>query len=134
MPNIFTYGSLMYPEVFDQVAGAPHQRLTATLRDWRRHQLTGQTYPAATPAAGHTIQGVLWLDVGTQALARLDAFETCSYDRQPVQVSTDNGSPINAEIYRWLDLSQLLEQDWSPAQFETLHLKDFFRIYGQAIE
>lgn len=130
MTNVFTYGSLMYPEVFERVAlGAP-PRVEATLEGWSRHALAGRTYPAAVPLAGSRITGILWKNLSTHAMGRLDAFEGEEYERQAVIVRLQDGACLPAQIYRWRDPAALLPSDWSREDFEQRHLPDFFRIHG----
>jgi gamma-glutamylcyclotransferase (GGCT)/AIG2-like uncharacterized protein YtfP len=131
MINIFTYGSLMYPEIFEAVAGQSFDAKPATLLNWRRHQLQGETYPAATPYVGYRLEGVVWFNVSVQSLERLDTFETKSYARELVQVGTPDGLMHSAHIYRWLDLTRLLDEDWSKHTFETQHLKHFLNTYNK---
>ena len=131
MIHIFTYGSLMYPEIFEAVAGQSFDAKPATLLNWRRHQLQGETYPAATPCFGYQIEGVVWFNVSAQSLERLDTFETTSYAREQVQVGTPNGMMHSAHIYRWLDLTRLLDEDWSTHTFETQHMKQFVNIHNK---
>lgn len=131
MINIFTYGSLMYPEIFEAVAGQSLNNKPAKLLNWRRHQLQGESYPAATPCVGHQLEGVVWFNVSAQALTRLDTFETSSYAREPVQIRTSDGAMHSAHIYRWLDLTRLLDEDWSTHTFETQHLKHFLNTHNK---
>jgi gamma-glutamylcyclotransferase (GGCT)/AIG2-like uncharacterized protein YtfP len=135
MKNIFTYGSLMYADIFSAVVQptgiSPHAFTShpAHLQDWRRHQIIGKPYPAAVPLRGHTIAGVVWLDVPPQAVQYLDAFEAVEYQRETVHVQTEAGASLEAEIYRWKDLEQLLEPDWSCALFEAQHRSSFFKTH-----
>jgi gamma-glutamylcyclotransferase (GGCT)/AIG2-like uncharacterized protein YtfP len=131
MNNIFTYGSLMYPEIFAAVAGQTYRFQPATLSNWRRHRLQGETYPAAIPCSDHQLEGVVWFNVSADSLERLDRFETSSYARQQVQVHTHDRGTYAAYIYRWLDRSRLLDEDWSTEVFETQHLKHFFEIHDK---
>lgn len=131
MTNLFTYGSLMYPEIFKAVSGQVLESRPAKLLNWRRHQLQGETYPAAAPCAGHQLEGVVWFNISAQSLKRLDAFETSSYAREEVQIYTPDRAIHSAHIYRWLDPTRLLEEDWSTYIFETHHLKQFLNIHNK---
>ncbi len=126
MTNIFSYGSLMYETVFTKVAGANALSGPATLKDWSRHRITAKTYPAAVPASGARIVGVLWIDVPESAVERLDRFEGKEYLRETVTVIRPNGQAVSAEIYRWLDMTMLESEDWSADSFEKSHLDTFF--------
>ena len=130
MMNVFTYGSLMYPEVFSSVTLASPRCLGVCLDGWSRHAIQGKTYPGAVPAAGATITGVLWLDLSDEAMQRLDRFEGNEYARQRVWIGLAGGERIAAQIYRWRDIASLLPTDWSSDEFERHHLSEFFRIHG----
>ena len=130
MTNVFTYGSLMYPEVFGPVTLASPRCHRARLDGWSRHAIRARTYPAAVPAAGASIEGVLWMELDEDAMRRLDRFEGDEYVRQQVFVTLPDGERVNAQIYRWLDSASLLPSDWSSDTFERHYLSDFFRIHG----
>ncbi len=130
MTNVFTYGSLMYPEVFGPVTLANPKCHRARLDGWSRHAIRARTYPAAVPASGASIEGVLWIDVDEDTMRRLDRFEGEEYERQQVLVTLPGGERVDAQIYRWLELASLLPSDWSSDEFEQHHLPDFFRIHG----
>lgn len=130
MTHVFTYGSLMYPEVFERVALTHARRETARLEGWKRHAIRGATYPAAVPSEPDVIQGVVWLDIGDEPMRRLDRFEGDEYRRETVLVHLPDNVSVIAEIYRWLDPGLLLPHDWSELEFERLHLADFYQIHG----
>ena len=124
--QVFTYGSLMFENVFEGVTGerCPHQR--ATLKQWSRHALLNKTYPGAMTAEDPSAQidGILWLHVSDQALLKLDAFEGSPYAREWVTVLVENDAPQKAWIYRWLDES-LICGEWDVARFTQQHQADF---------
>ena len=76
--NLFTYGVLMYPEIFRALTGRELSSEPATLEGYGRHALTKGGYPkvpAIVPAEEATVEGVLIRDVDEQTLAVLDEFE-----------------------------------------------------------
>lgn len=133
--NVFTYGSLMYPDIFKQVAGHEPLSLTAFAHQWRRYGLANRTYPGAMPEekSGCVIKGVLWLDVTAQGLAALDQFEGDEYRRVEIQVRTEKNALYRAYIYQWL-LSDQVRGDWQLADFEQYHRKQFVQIHGNKPE
>ena len=130
--HVFTYGSLMFADVFLQVTSQLSQSVPAILTRWRRYGLRGLTYPGAvrTDHADDCIEGVLWLDVAPAAIAKLDQFEGEQYRRVTVQVQTVDGLSHEAQIYEWLLHSQL-EGAWSPERFSRDHRASFVQIHGQ---
>ena len=130
--HVFTYGSLMFADVFGEVTGQLNHSRPAILTRWRRYGLRGLTYPGAvrTDHADDCIEGVLWLDVAPAAIAKLDLFEGEQYRRVTVQVQTVDGLSHEAQIYEWLLHSQL-EGAWSPERFSRDHRASFVQIHGQ---
>ena len=79
--HIFTYGSLMFAEVWQRVVRGSYRSAPATIVDHARYALRGETYPGMIAEAGGTVLGVLYFAVDAQDLALLDAFEGTEYRR-----------------------------------------------------
>ncbi len=125
--NIFTYGSLMFPDVWLRVAGTPFPTRPATLPGFAAWAVRGQTFPGLAPAPQAATRGVLHLDVTTEAAARLDAFEGAFYERVQVTVRLDDGTSAPACVYlvvpaRRHELEPVL---WDAETFRRLHLAGF---------
>ena len=127
--NIFTYGSLMFDEVWQQVVSGRYRSEAATLHHHQRHALTGLSYPGVVAAPGMQVAGRLYHDVSAEDIARLDAFEGAEYRRDALQVMLASGEPVNAWTYIWLDAQQLSGQPW---QSEAFQLRDFLQTYPPA--
>ena len=125
--NVFTYGSLMFDRIFQQVTQSLPEKKQVTLDHWRRHQIVDKPYPAAVPQQGHMISGVVWLNLSANELRLLDDFEAHEYVREPVLVTSGDGATIAADIYRWIDASALIDKDWDPQAFASAHLTDFYQ-------
>lgn len=132
MARVFTYGSLMFDEVFTAVTGRRASNSPALLEGWRRHALRDRTYPAAVPAPGYSVQGIVWLDLSGDDLQKLDEFESTEYRRTQVEVLLADGQRVTADIYAWLAPALLLPDDWSEQDFRRSHLADFHRIHGRS--
>ena len=131
--NVFTYGSLMYPQVWDRVVRGRYRGAAARLAGYRRHALVGADYPGAVAEPGAQIPGRVYFDVAAHDLARLDAFEAAEYvrDEVDVEVDTDAGPVrVRAQVYVYLVASRLAPQDWDVDRFEREHLADFARRHG----
>jgi len=131
--NVFTYGSLMYPEVWDRVVRGRYRSAAAQLTGFRRRALTDASYPAAVSEAGARIRGRVYFDVAADDLARLDAFEASEYRREEVEVQADTpAGPVTAraQVYVYLVVSRLAPQDWDEQRFERDHLADFAQRHG----
>lgn len=128
MPNIrvFTYGSLIFEDIFLKVAGQRFDNQPATLSGWSRHRLQARTYPGAVRASESKTQidGVLWTNLSNEALSRLDKFEGLQYRRESVVVSINATTWLNAWIYRWIDLTALADA-WDIQTFAAHHKARF---------
>jgi gamma-glutamylcyclotransferase (GGCT)/AIG2-like uncharacterized protein YtfP len=124
--NVFTYGSLMYPDIFSAVTGYSLQCTSAKLAGWRRYALADRTYPGALTSDQHSdfIVGIVWLDVNPKALLALDRFEGDDYERVTVSVTTEEGQSLTSHIYRWR-LPALTAGAWDRGEFEKKHRANF---------
>lgn len=124
--HVFTYGSLMYRDIFEAVTQSALACMDASLPGWSRHGLINREYPGAMPdkSGEAMIRGVLWLNVGVNAVAALDQFEGNEYQRVSVKVSGADGLPYEAVVYQWLDPAAICGA-WSSRDFELKHRKNF---------
>ena len=127
--NIFTYGSLMFDEVWCQVVSGRYHSAAATLHHHQRHALTGLSYPGVVATPDLHVQGRLYFDVSAADMARLDAFEGAEYRRDALQVLLASGEPVSAWTYIWLDPQRLSGQPW---QSEGFRLSEFLQTYPPA--
>ena len=130
--NLFTYGSLMLPSIFERVTGSCPQSLETVLEQWKRVRVHQESYPAAYPAHGEQILGVLWLGLSATELSRIDAFEGDNYTRVKVQVRDPAGQIYPAHVYQWCRDGGLLNEPWDISWFETVGIKDFSNKYLRA--
>lgn len=130
--HVFTYGSLMYEDIFAGVTQCQAIPMAARLNHWARHGLRAREYPGALPEpSGQSyIDGVVWLNLTEQALARLDQFEGSEYVRVGVNVQATDGVTYWAQVYQWQLPAEVLGQ-WCVQTFERLHRDRFLYIHGQ---
>lgn len=131
MTAIFTYGSLMFADVWSRVVRGDYHQVAAILPGYRRHRIHNETFPAVIK--GHMtnqVSGILYLDIDSDDLARLDEFEGDYYRRETVDViSAEN--IIRAETYILRDefIHLLDECGWDAAEFAQQHLAAFLKHY-----
>lgn len=123
MAHVFTYGTLMWPDIMARVCGPdvePGTPVAATLAGHARRPVKGEDYPAMIPAVGHQVVGRLYLDLPEAALARLDRFEGGDYERHEVLVTLSDGSWQRAWTYLFKPglAAGLDDGDWDEARFE----------------
>jgi gamma-glutamylcyclotransferase (GGCT)/AIG2-like uncharacterized protein YtfP len=118
--NIFTYGSLMFAPVWNQVCSGRYATQPLTLQNWQRYSVVGESYPAVVPQTGACVDGVVYLDVSASDQHRLNQFEGAEYVLRQAMV---NGMPV--AFYEFVALNRLDKRAWSPAQFEREGLPAF---------
>jgi gamma-glutamylcyclotransferase (GGCT)/AIG2-like uncharacterized protein YtfP len=129
--NLFTYGSLMIPSVMHAVAGRDFQYRRASLRDYARFKVKGESYPGIIYHKGALTNGIIYLDVDALSLKRLDEFEGEMYERVSVRAETDQGESFTAETYiiKHEHRGLLSSEPWDLEEFEKDHLKEFMASY-----
>lgn len=129
--HIFTYGSLMYAPVWTKVVTGHYPYQTATLYDYQRVCVKNEDYPVIIPQAGKQLHGIIYFDVSTADVKRLDAFEGEYYNRinHPIQCQT--GNILEAAMYALApEHSTIAElKPWPVEQFEQTGLQRFLQQY-----
>jgi gamma-glutamylcyclotransferase (GGCT)/AIG2-like uncharacterized protein YtfP len=127
--NLFTYGTLMFPEVWQRVTGLAQPGQPATLAHHAARRIRDQLYPALVGEEGAVTSGILYPEVSPEAMARLDTFEGTFYDRVPVEVTLTDGSVRPAWVYRAAAGTgpDILPQPWEAARFAREELGVFLQ-------
>lgn len=133
--RLFAYGSLMWPDILQAVAGRALPSQAATLRGYRRFCVRGASYPAlrrATPDS--VITGVVYEGLCDADWQRLDAFEGADYQRQTLKVGCA-GRTLTAAAYLWRDAAsdRLADADWSAQAFTRKGLGAFRNSFVKAV-
>ena len=128
MPFVFTYGSLMFPEVIEIILGrpiAPEELADAVLEGYRRVAIPDRPYPTGIPALGFHIEGKILGPITEQELEQLDAYEESFYIRIPVSVSTQKGQQTAFTYIDGIGELPFALHDWDPEMFQRKHLQAF---------
>lgn len=131
MIHIFTYGSLMFEQVWNEVVRGRYQSCPGTVSGYVRRAIEHEHYPAMLPGpVNATVEGVIYFDIGVEDLTRLDEFEGSIYDRRQVQVMTDNNihaaeAYILNNSYRHI----VSDQEWNPEKFKEQTIHQFLGTY-----
>ena len=99
MPPLFAYGTLMCPDILQEVSGLALHGEPAVLHGFARYRVRGEHYPAIIPEDRGQVEGLLYAPPDTGAWRRLDLFEGAMYVRSSVQVETPNSTLYAAETY-----------------------------------
>jgi gamma-glutamylcyclotransferase (GGCT)/AIG2-like uncharacterized protein YtfP len=98
--NIFTYGTLMFPEVWRAVVGREFPAVAGALRGYSAFRVRDAVYPGVLKLNGNTVvDGILYLDVDEPTVARLDRFEGELYVRPSVTIACADGRERIADTY-----------------------------------
>jgi len=131
MINLFTYGSLMCSDIILQAAGQQTHFTKATLKNFFCSKIRGREYPGIIPQAGTLVSGVLYYNLESEAIRRLDVFEGEMYQRQDVDVITDKGESTKAMTYvippQHIDF--LTGEEWNFEDFLTIGKEKFKETY-----
>jgi gamma-glutamylcyclotransferase (GGCT)/AIG2-like uncharacterized protein YtfP len=98
--HIFTYGTLMFPEVWQAVVGRPFATIAGHVSGFALYRVRGAVFPGMVATTdSRQVPGIVYLDVDDDALTRLDRFEDAFYRRQAVTVACDDGRLREAHAY-----------------------------------
>ncbi len=99
MRHLFTYGTLMSPDVMRAVAGCERQAEPAGLSGFRRYAVKGADFPAIIASPGAQLIGQLYRNLPPLAWVRLDRFEGDMYARETRSVTLQNDVELAVEVY-----------------------------------
>lgn len=125
--HLFTYGTLMYPAVWQQVVRRQHPSQAGMLAGFRRFAVRGEVYPVIRPDFSARVAGRVYRGLTEADLARLDTFEGEYYQRQSVPVALTQGGEVRAQVYvlrpRYYRIAA--HEDWDQADFERRGIQRF---------
>lgn len=128
--HLFTYGSLMFPQVWTTVVRGDYKKQPARLQGHQRRRIKGETYPAAIAAGlDNVIDGQLYMNISPEDMQRLDLFEGSDYEKIEAPVTLTDNSRVMAAVYLYRHHARLVEKDWDVEWFEregiTLFLAEY---------
>ena len=128
MVSIFTYGSLMFHQVWSRVVAGSYERCEALLQGYDRKAVRGEAYPVLIPSSLLSqVQGIVYCDVSSSDLARLDHFEGEYYFRKTEQIITEEKKAVTAEVYVLKEeyYSIISHKAWDPVHFSMTGIHFF---------
>lgn len=131
MTHLFTYGSLMFPAVWQQLVPGARRSAPAFLPHYSRRLIFLDTYPLLiADNQSNGLIGTLYWDLTPMDMQRLDWFEGEIYQRISVKVCTAGGS-IECDTYVPKDPYKVLaRQDlWRGDFFQHLQMPIFLARY-----
>ncbi len=125
--NLFTYGTLMFPEVWQRIDVGEFPSQPATLPGFAIYRIKDAVFPGILRAepADH-VKGVLYFDLDEDTLFELDAYESDLYDRIPVIAATEQG-PVECTAFVIPDACRkaLSNEVWDAKRFEEFQLAKY---------
>jgi len=129
MTHLFTYGSLMFEDVWNRLVKGNYLSQKATLRGYARRSVKGDEYPVIFQA-DELVEGVVYYDISEEDRIILDIFEGEYYERKEVELLVKN-ELIRACVYvlkeEYFDIID--PKPWSEALFATEGIKRFLANY-----
>lgn len=119
--RLFTYGTLMFPEVLQVLLGRVPASCEASVDGWRTVAIPGVSYPALVPGLGRA-QGRVLLDLRPAEWLILDAYEDVIYDLRAVSVSPAEATAV---AYVCLTGEGVTDVDWDRERFAAEELAEF---------
>ena len=129
MTHLFTYGSLMFEDVWNRLVRGNYLSQKATLMGYARRSVKNDEYPVIFQA-NELVEGVVYYDINEEDMITLDAFEGEYYERKEVELLVKN-APVHACVYvlkkQYFDIID--PKPWSEAHFATEGIKRFLANY-----
>lgn len=97
--HVFTYGTLMFPEVWQAVVGRSFQSVAGNAHGYAVYHVGDAVFPGMIAVPDNVVRGVVYLDVDPDSVTRLDTFEDDFYERQALWVDCDDGQKRAADAY-----------------------------------
>lgn len=126
--NLFVYGSLVFPKVWETVVASEYVSDPAEVSGYVRKRVNDESYPAVIPGDDEAVlHGRVYFHINQADLARLDEFEGEYFHREEVRALLANGNEVSAEIYVIKrDYRHLLShEDWDPSRFVREEMERF---------
>jgi gamma-glutamylcyclotransferase (GGCT)/AIG2-like uncharacterized protein YtfP len=141
--HLFTYGTLMFPEVWKTVVGKEFPTVPAALPGYQIFRVAGAVFPGIVaiasspvspfpPPPSPPVPGLVYLDLDAATIARLDRFEDDFYVRQTVTVTCEDGCELAADAYLVPENRRdvLTSEIWTAEEFAARgHLAEFVTRY-----
>jgi gamma-glutamylcyclotransferase (GGCT)/AIG2-like uncharacterized protein YtfP len=135
--HVYTYGTLMFPDVWRSVVGKDFPTVAGTANGFAVYRVRDAVFPGIIAAADAMVRGIVYLDVDDYSLARLDRFEDDFYERQALSVDCDDGQQRTAEAYvvTLPNRNVLTSEPWDGESFVASggleHFKSRFAGFGR---
>lgn len=98
--HLFTYGTLMFPEVWQRISIEIFPGQPAVVRGYSIYRVKDAVYPGIIAGEPENeVQGMIYFDLDDDTLFELDTYESSFYERLPVKAVTPNGEELDCHAY-----------------------------------
>ncbi len=131
MINIFTYGSLMFNQVWRQVVKGNYKSKPGILIGYERRALKGEIHPCLIKGSpANKLEGIVYINVVDSDVQILDRFEGSEYKKVKETCLLRNGAKVETETYVWNgSLEWVSLEPWDAERFEKEEIQLFIRKY-----
>ena len=129
MTHLFTYGSLMFEDVWNRLVKGNYLSQKAMLHGYARRCVKDDVYPVIFQA-DELVEGVVYYDISEEDRVILDSFEGEYYERMEVELLVRD-ELIRACVYVLKEehFDIIDPKPWSEALFATEGIKRFVSNY-----
>ncbi len=98
--HVFTYGTLMFPEVWRTVVGKDFEAVEGTAAGFEVYRVRDAVFPGMVAEEnGKAARGVVYLNVDLESVERLDRFEDDFYERLSIEIDCSDGQRRMTDAY-----------------------------------
>jgi hypothetical protein len=115
----------MFRDVVLAITGTTFQSACGLLHGFAQFRMKEDGQAAMIPFPDRAVDGVIYRDVDSPSLARLDAFQGKGFERIEVTIEAENGEWIEADAY-CLKLTRtkvLMADEWDEDDYRSKYLK-----------
>ena len=126
--QLFTYGTLVFPEVWQRIAVREATAERATLAGFAIYRVKNAVFPGIVRAEPtDKVSGVLYSDLDDETLFELDAYESDFYHREEVTAVTGSGKEVacHAYVVPHSRRNMLTNEPWDSKWFAKHKLKSY---------
>jgi gamma-glutamylcyclotransferase (GGCT)/AIG2-like uncharacterized protein YtfP len=126
--HLFTYGTLVFPEVWRRIAVREAAAERAVLSGYAIYRVKDAVFPGMVCAdKKDRVPGVLYRDLDEDTLFELDAYESDFYRRETVTVVTQAGETVECQAYTVPDSRRdmLTDEPWDTEWFAEHELENY---------
>lgn len=128
--HLFTYGTLVFPEVWQRIAVREATAERATLCGFAIYRVKDAIFPGIVRAGEmDRVSGMLYRDLDDDTLFELDAYESDFYQRLAVSVVTEEGELVECQSYLVPDSRRdmLTDEPWDAQWFAEHKLAKYLK-------